>query len=94
MYTDLRYRRAFRVPRSLFAYLVDNLSQSLMEPVHFWGRPSIRTDKKIAMFLKYVGSKETVLYISQLFGVSEFSFIKARRQVTEAILDNLLDTII
>lgn len=46
------------------------------------------------MFLKYVGSKETVLYISQLFGVSEFSFIKARRQVTEAIWDNLLDTII
>lgn len=94
LFTDLRYRRAFRVSRSIFSYLVDNLSPSLMDPLHFGGRQSIRPDKKIAMFLKYLGSKETVLDISQLFGVAESSFIKARRQVTDAISDNLLNTII
>jgi hypothetical protein len=92
-YTDARYRRAIRVSRSVFAYLDSKLADTLQDQ-HFGGRPSISSSKKLAMFLKYIGSKETILDLSQLFGVTESCFIKTRGQVTDAILANLLDTLI
>nr|XP_002736880.1 PREDICTED: putative nuclease HARBI1-like [Saccoglossus kowalevskii] len=95
-YQDRRFRRAFRVPHSVFEYLADILTGPLIEnePIHCGGRPAILPDKKIAIFLKCVGSMETILDIAQLFNITESSVIKVRRQVTNVILIHLLNNTI
>ena len=37
-----------------------------------------------------MGSRNTIFDLAQTFGVSEFSIIKAKRQVVQAILTNLI----
>ena len=69
------------------------LSENL-QPMHFGGRTAIKPEKKIAMFLKYIGSTETILDPSELFGVCEATMIRIRRQITDAIISELLDTTI
>ncbi|KAI0217641.1 hypothetical protein LSAT2_030617, partial [Lamellibrachia satsuma] len=37
-YSDFNFRRCVRVPRSVFAYLLDTLSVHVSDPPHFGGR--------------------------------------------------------
>lgn len=83
------YRRALRVPRSIFQYLCDHMSDGLVQ-FHEGGRQQVEPDKKIALFLKYIGSHDTELEISQLFRVQESTFVKCRRQVCKSLLDNIM----
>ena len=47
------------------------------------------------MFLKYVGSHDTILDIyARTFNMTEYSVIKARRQVSHVILRNLMPDVI
>ena len=93
-YSDFNFRRCVRVPRSVFAYLLDTLSVHVSDPPHFGGRTAVSAGKKIAMFLKFLGSKATNLDIAQTFDVTESTFIKGRRQVCSAILHHVLPSTI
>lgn len=91
LYSDYVYRRTFRVQRSIFDYLLETIKENIIDEQH-GGRMAIMPDKKIAMFLKFLGSKDTTLNIAQQFNVTESTFIKTRKQVCEALLDKLMHT--
>ena len=86
-YSDFNFRRRVRVPRSVFSYLLDTLSVNVSDPPHIGGRTAVSGGKKIAMFLKFLGSKATKLDIAQTFDVTDSTFIKGRRQVFSAFHD-------
>lgn len=79
------------MPRPLFHYLTERLSDSLLDQ-HIGGREQIPPEKKVALFLKYIGSHQTELEISQLFNIQESTLVKCRRQVSDAILQVLMPT--
>ncbi|MEX1351296.1 MAG: transposase family protein [Desulfobacterales bacterium] len=89
-YYDKQFRRIFRVPRNVFGYIFDNIEHDLTAK-YVAGRSAVEPDKKLAIFLKYVGGRQTIYDIGQTFGVTDFSVIKSRREVSQAILDNLLE---
>jgi hypothetical protein len=69
----------------VFNHLHAKLNETLTSD-HIAGSPALPADKKLAVCLKYLGSHETILDISQLFSITEASAIKARREVIMAIL--------
>ncbi|KAL3854249.1 hypothetical protein ACJMK2_013523 [Sinanodonta woodiana] len=94
LYSDHQFRRTLRVPRNIFSVLLDVMKEDLKHTPHFGGRHPVQPEDKLAVFLKYIGSTDTLLIIGQLFNLTEYSVIKARREVTEAILNRLLSTTI
>ena len=61
---------------------------------HTGGRDTILAAERVAVFLKNVGSHDTILDIAQTFNMTEYSVIKARRQVSHVILRNLMPDVI
>ena len=55
-----------------------------------WRASCYCTGQKLAIFLKFLGSKDTEFSLSQLFDVSESSIISARRQVCKATLEEVV----
>ncbi|KAL3866655.1 hypothetical protein ACJMK2_043938 [Sinanodonta woodiana] len=94
LYSDHQFRRTLCVPRNIFSVLLDVMKDDIKYTPHFGGRHPVQPEDKLAVFLKYIGSTDTLLDIGQLFNLTEYSVIKARRKVTEAILNRLLSTTI
>ena len=92
-FLESQFRRSFRVPSRVFQYVQNALWDALStDDQNFGGRTPISPEKKVAIFLKYIGSTETILHLSQLFDICEASLIRVRRQVVDAILSVLLQT--
>lgn len=87
-YHEAQFRRTFRVPRSAFDHVLQNIRMDISSNFPA-GRPPVPADKKLAIFLKYVGSRQTLFDLAQTFGVQEYTVLKARKSVTEAIVTNL-----
>ncbi len=85
MYDYRLFRRTFRVTPAVFEHIADRIENELSAD-NIGGRPAIPPYKQVAIFLKYVGSTDTVFQLGQTFNVSESSVIKSRRSVMEAIL--------
>ena len=92
-YDDNQFRRTLRLPRSVFAHVVEQTTHDLVSD-SLSGRPQVEPDKKLAVFCKYIGSRQNINDISQLFNIQESTVISARRDVTYAILHNLQRTTI
>ena len=88
-HSDFNFRSCVKVPRSVFNYF---LFMSVI-PSFRW-QDCRKYWQKIAMFLKFLGSKATNLDIAQTFDVTESTFIKGRRQVCSAILHHVLPSTI
>ncbi|KAK7090305.1 uncharacterized protein [Littorina saxatilis] len=91
-FSHAQFRRTLRVSRRVFDYLLDTL-QLYTADGHHGGREPVSDRKKLAVFLRYVGSKSTLFELAQQFNITEYSVIRARQEVTEALL-RLLPTVI
>ena len=60
-----------------------------LKDIHKSGRTAVEPSKMIEMCLQYLGSKDSILELSQLFNVTASTFIECRCQVQETILHNL-----
>lgn len=95
MYTLRLFRRCVRVSHELFDWLLRELfPESEPGKSQHGGRKQKSNGEKLAVFLKYVGSHDTILDIAKLFKIAEFSVIKARQEVTSRVMQHLLSRIL
>ena len=84
--TENIFRRTLHLHTSVFEYLTLNLSDGLTNPAHFGDRVPISPAKKITVTLKLAGGKCSTFQCGQLLNISEYSVVKCRRQVVDALL--------
>lgn len=58
------------------------------------GREELPLHKRVLLVLRYLASQETILEISDKFNVTEYTLLKYRRQVLEAVYNNMMGRII
>lgn len=86
------FKRFFKVSRETIDILCGHLSHcdELLERVAPGGREPIPLEKKLLMTIRYLASQETVLELSDRFGVTEYSLLKCKRDVIAAVNNNLM----
>lgn len=90
------FKQFFKVSPETIELLCQKLSVAplLTERAIPGGRPPISLEKKVLMTIRYLVSQETLKELSDRFGVTEFGFLRSRRQVIQSINSHLLSTVI
>jgi len=57
-------------------------------------REPIPLQKKLLMTLRYLAPQETLLELSDRFGVTEYTLLRSKRHVTQAVINNLFSKFI
>ncbi|CAG2223980.1 unnamed protein product [Mytilus edulis] len=90
------FQRFFRVSRNTFEILCQQLGAcpEMRTRLYRGGREELHSIKKVLLVLRYLASQETILEISDKFNVTEYTLLKYRRQVLEAVYNNMMGRII
>lgn len=91
-YSDLEFRSFLRLTRHGFDKFVDHVQQHINLNVH--GKCQTNVRKQCMIFLKYLGSQDTLRDIAILFGLSESTVHCIIRRILNAIIPSLSSTLI
>ena len=83
-FADTHFRWLYRVPPSIFDYVHENIKDSTDSDLIHSGRPPVPTDKKLAIFQRFVGSDSYVLDLGMQYNMSPATVIKCR-DVSQAL---------
>ncbi|XP_021377926.1 uncharacterized protein LOC110466011 [Mizuhopecten yessoensis] len=84
------FKRFFRVSRSTFEILYENISAyGDLAPGWTGGREPIPIDKQLLMMLWYVSSHETLNRIADRFNVTESSMVRTRDRLFSVFIEHL-----
>lgn len=94
-YSDVIFKRFFRLSRTTFHTILEQISPyDEFKVLNEGGRKPLSVEKQLLITLWYLGSKDTTLQIADRFGVTEFSVIQSRRRIVRVIYDYLRSKII
>lgn len=85
-YDDITFRRMFRLKRSSVEILLPNIGGRLVYEEPHRGSTPLCPGKQALITPWYLGTHSTVLMTADRFGVTDFSVIKARRNVVDALI--------
>ncbi len=86
-FSDSLFQRTFRLSRSSFHTVLEQIKDALNDTHR--GRQAITAEKQLAVFCRYLGSRDTIIQLSHLFDITEV--IRIRCKVCGAVLDCLLE---
>jgi len=86
------FKRFFRMSRHSFEVLYQHLASCReLHPRNYpGGRQELPLEKALLMILRYLASQETIFEISDRFDITEFTFLKYRSLIVNAINRTLL----
>lgn len=85
------YKLFFKLSRETVEVIVNYVQNTpeIIDRMTVGGRPPIPTRKKLLMTLRYLSSQETIREISDHFDVTPSSLIRCKRQIIEAVVNNM-----
>ena len=88
------FKRFFRLSRTTFEIILQNIGTSEEFRVKEGGRPAIPVETQLLVILWYLGNQEYMHSISDRFGITESTFIECRKRVVKVILKSMMSRFI
>lgn len=87
-FEDSTFQEHFRLSREAVEQLLLTIGSVLMS-AEGPGRPSIEPQKKVLLFLTYIGGNGSLRHLATTFGISKSSCSRIQREVTNAIVSKV-----